>query len=47
MKTVYFVDPYRKETADVFYKMFLERLRKDGIISERVYQQITIVAVDE
>lgn len=42
-----FNNPYSKEVADKFYKIFLENLRDEGKISERIFQQITVVAVDE
>ena len=47
MENTYFDNPYSKEIADKFYKLFLEHLRDKGTISERLYQQITIIAVDE
>lgn len=42
-----FVNPYRKEIANKFYDIFLQRLRDEGKISERIFQQISIVAVEE
>lgn len=47
MEPQYFVNPYTKEATDKFYQKFLEHLRDEGKISERVFQQITVTSTDE
>ncbi len=47
MNKMQFANPYRKQVADKFYNKFLEHLRDEGKISERIFQQIKVVAEPE
>jgi len=41
------VNPYQKGIFDKFYNSFLQYMKDEGKISESVFQQISIVAIEE